>query len=355
VRVKNNPSDPEIHLKNLMARKGSLSALESSEMREQQRRDVLVNEIDTLQTELLRVQNEREHLAVKLKSDADMLQGKMKQSEGLQRMNELLNEKLQLAEQRISFLENSISDNATTHRQILQCKEDEIRDFQVRILEYEKTIQGKEEKISGMMENRIEEISSKYESELKQLKQCLEEAQREYMKVSVNLQQVERELSQERNSARVVMKDLEDTQSKVNDNLKDKIHQLQTEQNLILATVKRQGFVDHLLHATRGSPQHHSLYKQLHSLSSVASNLSPDLSGNQETSLPRPLTRNEKSSPRTNDSGSLHVTNNLHGFTGHASSPNVAQIQRPYTTEQMMAAIRELQNDVNQLYDDDDA
>ena len=77
---------------------------------------------------------------------------------------------------------------------------------------------------------------------------------------------MERELSQERSSGRAVLKDLEDSQSMINANLRDEIHNLQSEQNLILNTIRRQGLVEPLLHAVRGNPRHQSLYKQLNAL-----------------------------------------------------------------------------------------
>ena len=44
------------------------------------------------------------------------------------------------------------------------------------------------------------------------------------------------------------------------------------EQNLILNTIRRQGLIAPLLHATRGNPKHLSLYNQLNALSGEAFN-----------------------------------------------------------------------------------
>ena len=79
---------------------------------------------------------------------------------------------------------------------------------------------------------------------------------------------MERNLLQERNCGRAVLKDLEDSQSMINANLRDEIHNLQSEQTLILNAIRRQGLVEPLLQATRGRPNHMLLYKQLTALAS---------------------------------------------------------------------------------------
>ena len=133
---------------------------------------------------------ERESLAIKLKNDGRLLEEKMSQAAQLAEQNDSLSEKLDLAHQRITYLEGCLTECRETTEADLAAKEGEISHFQEQISQYERALRDCENRVERVVEGRVGQLRTQFDLETKGLKESLDESQRELAKSNANLSQV---------------------------------------------------------------------------------------------------------------------------------------------------------------------
>ena len=73
-----------------------------------------------------------------MKNDSSLLEDKMNQAGKLAELNDSLNEKLETANQRITYLEDNVRESREALTITSAAKEEEIKLFQTRLGQYEK-------------------------------------------------------------------------------------------------------------------------------------------------------------------------------------------------------------------------